>query len=562
MKKSYKYFLCLILVLPAIIYFGFFFYYTVDAPINDDYNAILKYLNTHTILTQWDEKFDLFISQHNEHRIVYCRAWSLLLFKLTGTVNFNVLSFIGNLSLIPIAILLYKNFKLSKKPLLLFLPVMVLLFNLSFWENMTFAMAVLSNFTVILFALLTIWYLTVPNLNYNKVIIAALFFCFAIYTQGGGLLLLPVTLAVLLYRKEFKNLLLYILIISPAVIFYFYNFQQHGTPLNIKEILFDYKGRTLIFFLSFLGNGFNYFLIYSNQALESLGVTSIFGAGMLALFIYITITKYYKKNLFNYSIMLLIITIALVTALSRQSYGLETAGASRYRIIGVMFSISLYIWFVELYQFKIKHIAVVVATAMIYYLTINIDHYEYLSFRKRQTLKGMLFYNDGNNSYLNGDTQILDYYASILQKSDSLGIYTFPTQEKLQKHFSFSTKSIPLQNKQSTDYFTKSIDAVTELSDSYIVEGYGFLIGHGTANQKIFIGIKNEKDDYLIYFSSEQIPRYDLNPYFNKFNLKCGGYSARIRKEHVKQGENTLFLMIEIDGEFSVSETDKKIIIQ
>jgi hypothetical protein len=143
-----------LIIIPLITFFGMFFYYTVNAPINNDYQAILDFINKIIATDSYSEKMKLIFSQHNEHRIVYDRIWTIISYKLQNNVNFNFLAFIGNLSLLGIAIIFYKRYSLLQKPLLLFVPITVLLFNITLWENITFAMAALSNFTVYLFILI------------------------------------------------------------------------------------------------------------------------------------------------------------------------------------------------------------------------------------------------------------------------------------------------------------------------------------------------------------------------------------------------------------------------
>jgi hypothetical protein len=59
------------------------------------------------------------------------------------------------------------------------------LFNFASWENITFSMAGLSNFTVFLFILLSLHYLTSSTSNNIATLFLSLFFlALAMFTQG------------------------------------------------------------------------------------------------------------------------------------------------------------------------------------------------------------------------------------------------------------------------------------------------------------------------------------------------------------------------------------------
>jgi hypothetical protein len=79
-----------------LLYFfsGFFFKYTVNVPINDDYDVLDKFnkmVSSDSII----EQIKLLFAQHNEHRIVYDRIWFLISYKINNQVNFNLLSLVG-----------------------------------------------------------------------------------------------------------------------------------------------------------------------------------------------------------------------------------------------------------------------------------------------------------------------------------------------------------------------------------------------------------------------------------------------------------------------------------
>jgi hypothetical protein len=559
LKSNYAW---LLVIIPVITFFGLFFKYTVDAPINDDYGAILGFMNSYLNSATWSEKFTLLFSNLNEHKIVYDRVWTLIVYKVLGRVDLNVLAFIGNLAFVAIAALFYKKFTALGKPIILFLPFTVLLFNLAFWENMTFAMAVLSNITVLVFVMLCLWFITLPTLQYKHVALSVLFYAAAIFSQGGGLFLLPVTVLVFVYRKEYKKLLAYLIPVGLLTLYYLHDYVKHPQSASITDVFLQYKVRLVLFVFSFLGNAFNYSLTFTNNAQESAQVACLAGVLLVGLFIYITKTKYYKKNLFIYSLMVVLLVSAFVTGVSRMSHGLEISGVSRYRINGALFTVCIYFWFIETYTINNKKLWAILITTCFYFGCISIIHYESLSIRQRDTLTGILFYNDGNPNMLSGDRGE-DYTkakVAIFNDAKRLNIYTPPSNKSIEYYFPYSKPVKMLKVTNSPYSFGPSMDSIKKMSDAYLIEGWGSLDTQNTSNQKLYIGVKNQNDSLPVFYTAKQAQRFDLNPYFHKSNLQDAGYIARIKDSYIKPGENTLWMMIEVNGEVSIAQTDKKII--
>ena len=179
-------------ILLIVYFFYSFFRVTSDIPINDDY-AVLENFTDIINSNSSFEKIKLIFKQHNEHRILYDKLWFFIDYKLFNQLNFNHLSFIGNLSLVGIFIFFFYKFKNKTTNSFFLLPVAVLIFNFSFYENITFSMAALSNFTVVLFSLLSIHFITKFELNKRDFGLSVLFL----------ILGLPINNPYILESKEF-----------------------------------------------------------------------------------------------------------------------------------------------------------------------------------------------------------------------------------------------------------------------------------------------------------------------------------------------------------------------
>lgn len=550
----------LFLFVPIGIFFIFFHFFMINIPINDDYQAILKFINDCITTENYFEKIKIIFSQHNEHRIVFTNLCSVLCYKLAGTINFTYIALIGNISLLFITFLYYKKFSKTEKRQILFLPVVVLLFNFSHWENMTFAMASTANFTVILFSLLSIHFLTKSEITNQTFCFSIIFYVLAVFTQGAGLILFPLHVLILLYKKELNKLKQYVLF--SAVLFYLY-FLSYNSPAQntpIFDVLLNYKSKLILFFFGFLGNEVNYFRIFTNETQDSLIYSSICGFVMLTFISYLFYKKYYKQNLFNFSIIVFVLLVAFVTALSRVANGIDTAAASRYRIWGSMLIISLYFYLLEnkISNKKIFTLSTVLISTL-FFVLLSKNHLEYLDYRKKLTEKGVLTYNLGQKQYLNGDKNLIELYNQIIKESNKQQTYFFPSTSSLMQNYSFS-KSITTTISKNTDlFFHNGIEEIIPLSNSFYIEGKAFLEGQDTKKQKVFLVLENQLDHKRVCFTTNQVKRYDVNPYYKKENLDFAGFIAIIETKHLKKGNYKIILKIQKDKLQSYVETDKQI---
>ncbi len=108
----------------------------------------------------------------------------------------------------------------------------------------------------------------------RNTLLAVLFFFIAFMTQGAALALFPVSLVILLLKKEYRHFLLYAALGLVVLLFYFHGYHRPPNSGDLMTDLTSYKVRTVLFVFAFLGNAFDYFLIFTNEVQESIGITS------------------------------------------------------------------------------------------------------------------------------------------------------------------------------------------------------------------------------------------------------------------------------------------------
>lgn len=559
----------IILSLTTILFFFYmFFKYMVNVPINDDYSVLDNFngiLNAESFL----EKAKLFFAQHNEHRIVYDKIWFLISYVTYGQIDFNLLSLVGNLSLIGVFIVLAKRASLSHEYILLF-PMAVLLFNLTFWENMTFAMAGLSNYTVVLFSLLSLSFLAAKELSQTRFTLAILFCFLAILTQGGGLLVIPVSLLILLLKKDYSRLKTYGFLGALFVVIYFVGYEAPQDSPSITESLINFKVRSVLFSLAFLGSSFSFSFyntvnISDNQSFakivnDTMMLNAVVGFIFVAAYAYLVKTQYYRKNLFNFSVMTLIIAISIVTGITRSQLGIETSYASRYRILSTVFVICLIVKILEYAQTHkintLKVNGIVLLLSGLFFYHFNYSQEEYLYDRKKQVLKGVLNYHSGNHKLLYGLEQ--NFCKTVLENSNKNKTYYLLSKKELEKEMPYASYKKIDANELFTDSASGYVEEVTPTYDGYYIEGWAYLQDQKTDKQKVYIGIGNAAGQ--VFYQAQPMHRYDLNSYFHKEHLENGGFYARIKAKDVAAGENNISICIENKGSKKIIMSDKVIV--
>lgn len=553
----------LILAFSVVVYFFvIFFKHTVNIPINDDYDVIN---NFNDIINQSSavEKVKLFFLQHNEHRILYDKLWFYVVYWFNPEgLDFNILSFIGTLSLVGIVAFYFFKLRKQYSDYILLFPVSVFIINLALWENITFSMAGLSNFTFLLFAILSIHFITQENLNNKKMSFSLLFFFFSIMSQGGGVFVFPVGLMVLFLRKNKIDFLKYFISGTLIIFIYFLDYQKHPSP-SLSQVfanLFEH----FKFFIAFLGSAISNYHFFPDNIDEAFFRSSILGFLFFVFYIYLLVSKYFKKNLFNFSIFTLVIIISFVTAITRLNQGIHTAVSSRYRLLSVLFLVSLFIFLIEFAKRKKLNVKLVNSVVFLLSLTylflfnFNYQNKSLMHHRQASLSLGMLYYFSGDNSQINSLNKNLS--EKVLKESKDFETFVI-SEEKINKYYSFADKEEFDFNfpDNSSITISSNIEKIKQLKDSYYIEGFAFLDNSSdTEYQEVYMVLYNNSSSKVFKTTPELKP--GLSNYFKRKNLDNGGFRVRIKNEDIVQGTNQIGLIVVNGNQKKLIKTDKNIL--
>lgn len=257
MHSNYKrfiipFFLCM---LPVISYCTLLLLFNLDLPKSDDYGDSLRTLIKITATESLSEKWQILFEQHNEHRTLFNRLVYLGQLQLLDKLNYSQLIYIGNAApVFMVIIYLHCMANSNRNNWLYAIPLVYLVFQPSAYTSMFWAMAALSNYYVMLWALLCFYFLGKGTLK--DLLIASGFACLACFTQVNGLLTLPLGLLFLgvnAFTKKDKlslQLLLVWLTISAVIALCFFSDYQfrdiNKLPINDGETASKFTAITSI----------------------------------------------------------------------------------------------------------------------------------------------------------------------------------------------------------------------------------------------------------------------------------------------------------------------------
>lgn len=316
-------------IFAAIIYCCTVLRFAFNQPVGDDYDAILAFLNQYMV-AQPAEQFQLFVRQHNEHRIFFTRLVTVLDLKIFDHINFVHLIWIGNLGWF-ISILGFWSFaKQYRVTIPEFTPVVIALLSFSHFDMMTWAMTSIQQYWQVCFGIFAIGFMV-----NNRFKLSLLFYTAAVFTSGGGIILAPVLNLYYLIQKQWRHLTICILLTIVILSIYFLLLPYTPPPPGrISEALMQPQ-LVLGYLIGFLGS-------LSNNL--DLGISTILLCGSVLSILFLMRIKFiYKSAPFLWWTTLYIILTGILTALNRSATGIISSGDSRYSEYSLLFGVSVYL---------------------------------------------------------------------------------------------------------------------------------------------------------------------------------------------------------------------------
>jgi hypothetical protein len=371
----------------------------VNLPILDDYDSILGFLNYYSQLPSLGQKMLYTITaQHNEYKLIFEHIVLLGEYGLLGHANFALLNVIGGISVLLLAVVLWNMFLPDTQDrlrrLTLFLPVILLLFQLQYYSNLTWATTALQNVPVIAFSFASLYFL-LQGKKGSTMGCALILLVLACCTSGNGLILIPVGLFMSAWQRRWRTAVIWICASTVILVGYFFHYVSPASNMGKHESLFTkILHFDLPYFLSFLGSA-----VENEHRFPVRGAAIVLGAAVVICIVYAWYRGYYRRNPSLAAACIFILITAFGVASIRADLGIAQSLTSRYHIYSDLLLIMIYIFFVD--EFLQRSIdtargrqtyAIVLLGAFGFCLVSNLIGYRSLIKRRNQALTGMRLY--------------------------------------------------------------------------------------------------------------------------------------------------------------------------
>lgn len=266
--------------LPVLVYFASIGFLSINAPQNDDFQSIL-----HDIIAfdNAPDRLQWLVAQYVEHRIAYVRLMVLTWQRLTGTINFTALNFLGNFSLLGVLWLLAQWFW-RQRLLPYFLPIPFILLIPNYHHNIFVSMMALQNLSVLFWAALTIWWVADGRQWRPWAALVPALLC--LYTSGNGLLLLPLALMLFVWQRRWRLVIGWSVVALAAMLAYCWQLTPMQANHKLSFLLphLPHVGAFIVFFLGCYADLLPNVLQRASAGSDSLLVRGVFYLRLLVSF--------------------------------------------------------------------------------------------------------------------------------------------------------------------------------------------------------------------------------------------------------------------------------------
>ena len=472
-----------LIALAAILaLWGFQYLITVNIPWWDDFHGIM--LPVHDLFTDktFTEKAQNFVSLNNEHRVVNDRLFTLLVYLLTGKFELKVLAMAGFVNLVLIFLLLVKIFRRQKTSWLALLPVVFLIFHAQYYESLQSLMVPFQNFSVILYMLLSLYFLV-----YKKSFTGGFFFALAaIFSHGNGILTFILGGLILLIHQKYRQAGLWAVLSLLTVALYFTGYSKPAWTATAVVSPLEQPLAAIRYGFEFLGayalNLVEVSTAWVHSPLQQI-LPQVIGLAAVAGWLYLVLKKYplrksslekLRKNpadQFLLGMAAFFLATGVMMGLTRTGFPV----LSRYTINSSFFLVALWGFYITNYSEKGSRLL-----AVLTFGGLLLTYYH-------ATAKGLQFKDncitDAVNYRLNGtwangysDSSHVARVNPLLQAPLASGAYKFPESEL-------------------ADFPQWSVQAGGEKPRFSIVDQYLVISGH--ADHPVFFTLESDRHQFI-----------------------------------------------------------------
>ena len=325
--------------LPIVIFYGFIWHFAIGIPFQDDFDGILEVIKKITTADKFLDKAQVFFLQDDEHRVLFDRIVTYVLYVLNGEVSLKYQLFIGCLLILGIFGLVAHAFVQAKLPLWGLIPVSLLLFQIQYHEGIFWSMIPCQNFAVLFFAVLSIY---LVSQNTTPTLVFALLSTFlGSFSSGNGVIMLVPCLLILLYQRRYVASGFWLGWMITCIGAYFHKLVVPTFRPKLSDNILKYPLNILADFPAFMGQFFDPGTRFSPtiRGLFTIPVGILLISWVLFLLWRLVFKIAPKKNdlpqkamVFWVGVLLFITATAFLFSIARAGDGFEAVFRSRYKL--------------------------------------------------------------------------------------------------------------------------------------------------------------------------------------------------------------------------------------
>jgi len=438
-----------IVALPAILFYGILFQKSINVPLDDDYEALLDFLNHIIELKGAQARASYFLAaQFNEYKLFFGHAVAWLQLAVFKHTDLRTLCAIGNGSVLLLAILLWITFLPDHKNLAhrmaFFIPVSYLLFHLGYAGTLNWAMPSLQNLPVLVFSLGTIHLLVRGGRCAFWGALVGLIL--AIAASGNGFLLIPIGVTILALSRHYTRVVIWLFISAGCIAAYAYRYNLMSSQSKIHHSVLETVLRPRpLYVIAFIGNAAAFPPLLGRYHPLEILLGLFLGLILCVYFFFLARRGYARRNpTVSYCVLFLLLTAVGVAGI-RSELGISQSLESRYVIYSSL--LLIFAWF-SIVEEILQHqnlplrrnriFLVAVAGAVLFCFVMDFWGWSYLEERNRKIVFGMATYEHSVSNGA-GVGPILPFPGQgersdelerrapiILEQSIKLGIYRPP----------------------------------------------------------------------------------------------------------------------------------------
>ncbi|KQS33616.1 hypothetical protein [Dyadobacter sp. Leaf189] len=405
----------IVIILVALIYFVYNFYYSVNFPYQDDY-LLIQFIET---ISQGGSGVSGVIKElfrtFNDHKAAVPRFVSLVNYHLTGYLDYRAYIVIVSVNVCYIFGFLYLQFRKLNLPPWYFLPAAFLFFQPLYHEISNWALTGLQHSFLTAF---TVTAIMLVSRRTSGAFLGAMFCCFlATFTHGNGILSFPAIIFFFLCIKDFRGAIMTALFMIGCFLIYIIGYES------------GQAGKLPTSVISFLSSLFGF--VGSSMSLWSAPVlwSAVWGIVIVA-FVAFIVTKiaqtYYGKPLVIkpgtvelISLFAFIFITSFVVALFRSWAG--STIASRFQIYASLATVIFYLLLLSYTSFfrRMRVVSILIGLSVFYWI------YSYYKFTEMIAAQKTVYLADVYNWKTNHN--MFSVEKSILRNAD---FYLTPAYQK------------------------------------------------------------------------------------------------------------------------------------